>query len=164
MGRYSPIRNASRRLESNATFIETTHDTIPNNNRTVIMDSPPPVYKPFRDNDGESSPSTLPIYAKSQICARRKQCVSSLHRKSYFRKCNAIIWKLAAVFLVVVLSSETLFSYCSAEPVVPRNVRTLPTRVTYGDIEKANKTCSPKDTCAPSRHGIHISFVFCMHY
>lgn len=41
-------------------------------------------------------------------------------------------------------------------PIVPRYVRSSiirPTRVTYGDIEKLNKTCAPKDTCAPSRNG-----------
>lgn len=27
-----------------------------------------------------------------------------------------------------------------------------PTRVTYADIERTNKTCTPKDTCASSRH------------
>jgi hypothetical protein len=60
------------------------------------------------------------------------------------------------VFLVLFLSLDMLMIECSAEPIVPRAGRSSvirPTRVTYGDIEKMNKTCAGKDTCAPSRNG-----------
>jgi len=63
---------------------------------------------------------------------------------------------LYIVVILVCFSLENIIKYSSAEPIVPRTVRSSvirPTRVTYGDIEKTNKTCPPKDTCAPSRSG-----------
>ncbi|CAL8101736.1 unnamed protein product [Orchesella dallaii] len=61
---------------------------------------------------------------------------------------------LYIVVILVCFSLENFVKYSSAEPIVPRTARSSvirPTRVTYGDIEKANRTCPPKDTCAPSR-------------
>lgn len=163
MGRCSP--NKLRRLATNTKSSTSHHDyqLLANNRKSIVMDPSPNYvhYPPSFNSNDNYEPSAYPpqiIVAKSpNPLSRRKQSFFSTHRKSYFRKCNPFnIWQLAAVFLVVILSSENLFRFCSSEPIVPRNVRSSlvrPTRVTYGDIEKANRTCAPKDTCAPSRHG-----------
>lgn len=66
------------------------------------------------------------------------------------------------VILVCLVFENSIIVSSSAEPIVPRIVRSSlirPTRVTYGDIEKTNKTCAPKDTCAPSRNGKKVNFL-----
>lgn len=78
------------------------------------------------------------------------KCQSGRSEPLLFRRGELPVYKL----VVLVLVFQTCLS--SGEPIVPRIVRSSiirPTRVTYGDIEKTNKTCAPLDTCAPSRSG-----------
>ncbi|CAG7727055.1 unnamed protein product [Allacma fusca] len=73
-----------------------------------------------------------------------------------FRKCVKFTQSSAMIFLFVIISLEQLcFISGTAEPGVRQAGRASlvrPIRVTYGDLEKANKTCPSKDTCAPSRN------------
>lgn len=88
---------------------------------------------------------------------------SFLRRKVRTRSTSSSTKSLYIVVILVCLAFEnSIFTKSSAEPVVPRIVRSSvirPTRVTYGDIEKTNKTCAPKDTCAPSRNGMIIILI-----
>jgi hypothetical protein len=71
-----------------------------------------------------------------------------------------IISSSRTIVLTLILLSSVSFLVRSAsaqKPALqpPRIVRSSivrPTRVSYGDIEKTNKTCLPKDSCAPSRN------------
>jgi len=133
----------------------------PTKNQQAYLKSNPELIHPYPEknvNKTESLRAMQHFNQKMQTMYSTMLSVPFQSRlQSYFSFPFSSSFKPAiAVFIVLCLFQNILITPCSAEPVVPRAARSSvirPTRVTYGDIEKLNKTCPGKDTCAPSRNG-----------